>query len=198
MAVNCRFSGGSIAAGILLIAIAAGMFLYDIGSAALAAKDADAILAQIDQRMPALVERVPQERGNNTMASMEIDGVNIVGTIELEKYGLRLPIAAGWDADLLPSMPCRFTGSIYDESLIIGASDEEGQLSCATSMEVNDLIVLTDMEGGRYTYTVEAIRHSSHADLEKLQEGNFALTIFVKDSSSATTQYLLIRCRWGE
>lgn len=70
--------------------------------------------------------------------------------------------------------------------------DSEGQFSFAAQMEVNDTIVLTDMEGGRYTYRVAAIQHAKHATRDKLQSGGYALTVFVKDSQNS--QYILIRC----
>ena len=146
--------------------------------------------------MPSPIDRVPEERGNNSMAAIEIDGVNVVGVLEVEKYQTTLPIAASWDTHLLSSLPCRFTGSIYDQTLIIGATDSQSQFDFATLLDVGDRMVLTDMEGGRYTYSVEIIHHAKHATLEKLQEGEYPLTIFVKNSK--TSQYLLIRCRIGK
>ena len=161
-----------------------------------AQKNAAQILEKTLTMMPQAMDRVPEERGNNAMASREIDGVNIAGVLEIPHFGTTLPLAAAWDVGMVTSMPCRFGGSIYDSSLIIGAVDGEGQFSFASSMEVGDLIVLTDMEGGRYTYHVETIQHSKHATRDKLQAGDYALTIFVKDSQNS--QYLLLRCQPGK
>lgn len=161
-----------------------------------ARKDAVQILEKARILMPQAIDRVPEERGNNTMASQQIDGVNIAGVLEVPHFGTTLPLASGWDVGMVSSMPCRFGGSIYDSSLIIGAVDSEGQFSFASAMEVGDLIVLTDMEGGRYTYHVEAIQHAKHATRGKLQSGDYALTIFVKDSQNS--QYLLLRCQPGK
>lgn len=158
-------------------------------------QDAQKILEKAQTMIPQPVSRVPQERGNNTMAALQIDGINVVGILEAPQYGRTLPVASTWDTGLVSSMPCRFTGSIYDGTLIIGAVDGEGQLSFAAQMEVGDTVLLTDMEGGRYTYQVAAIHHAKHATLEKLQSGNYALTVFVKDSK--TSEYLLIRCQTG-
>lgn len=159
------------------------------------ARDTQMILEKAQALIPQPVSRVPQERGNNTMAAIQIDGINVVGILEAPQYGRTLPVASTWDTGLVSSMPCRFAGSIYDQTLIIGAVDGEGQLSFAAQMEVGDTILLTDMEGGRYTYRVAAIHHAKHATLEKLQSGDYAMTLFVKDSK--TSEYLLIRCQSG-
>ena len=182
--------------GVALVAGAAAMLIFQGIAAEEGVKDARQILQTAQTLIPQGENRVPEERGNNTMASMEIQGVNVAGILELPKYGRTLPLAADWNTALVSSMPCRFTGSIYDKTLIIGATDGDGQLSFAANMEVGDKIVLTDMEGGRYTYSVAAIQHAKQASLEKLQSGDYALTVFVKDSK--TSEYLLIRCQVGK
>ena len=198
MKCKCRrkLSAICLILGAALVITAGVAFAAEHFSEKQAKKDAAVILQQTVALLPQRTDRVPQERGNNAMASMEMDGVNVAGVVEVPKYGLQLPLASAWDTGLVVSMPCRFGGSIYDSSLIIGAVDSEGQFSFASRMEVGDTIVLTDMEGGRYTYRVEAIQHSKHAGRSKLEAGDYALTIFVKDSQN--NQYLLIRCQPGK
>lgn len=185
-----------IVLGTVLAIAAIGMLLYNYISLSLAKNDAVEILAQAQVLMPPIENRAPEERGNNAMASIEIDGVNVIGVMELPQYGRTLPIASGWNTALLKSLPCRFTGSIYDKTLIIGATNGETQLDFVTKMDVGDQIILTDMEGGKYTYRVDMIQHSKHAALSKLQEGDYALTVFVKNSKNS--EYLLIRCSYGK
>lgn len=178
--------------GAVLILCAVSLAVYTEISGDRAQENTARILERAQALLPETVDHVPQERGNNSMASMEIDGVNVAGILEVPHYGRVLPLGAIWDTGLVASMPCRFTGSIYDGSLIIGAVGEQGQMEFAAQLEVGAEIRLTDMEGGRYTYRVAAIHHAQHATLEKLQSGDFPLTIFVKNPENA--EYLLIRC----
>lgn len=187
-----RISVICILLGVALILGAAGVAIASRVKDSRAKVDADRLLQKVQAMMPPAVNCVPEERGNNTMASMQIDGVNVVGVLEFPQYGRSLPVVSEWDTARVSSVPSRFTGSIYDSSLIIGAVDSQNQIPFAGSLEVGTEVVLTDMEGGRYTYRVSAIHHAKHATLEKLQEGDYDLTIFVKDSENA--QYLLIRC----
>jgi len=188
-------SGICVILGVALL-MGAVLLLFTMGNSGnYGTQDAQTILQKAQALMPQPVNRAPQERGNNTMAALQIDGINVVGILEAPKYGRLLPVASTWDTGLVASMPCRFTGSIYDKTMIIGAVDGEGQFSFATQMEAGDTVVLTDMEGGRYTYNVAAIHHAKHATLEKLRTGDYPLTIFVKNSK--TSEYLLIRCQTG-
>ena len=178
--------------GVILILASAGMLLYNQLSVSTAIENIQQIMDKAERLMPTPQDRIPEERGNNTMAAMEIDDVNIVGLLEVPKYSSKLPVRSSWSATLVASLPCRFTGSIYDRSLIIGAGDGEGQWGFAGELEHNDRIVLTDMEGGRYTYCITNIDHSDNADLETLQSDDADLTIFVKQSLSM--EYIIIHC----
>lgn len=181
-----------IALGVALILGAVSVAAFTDLSGDRAQENTARILERAQALLPERVDHVPQERGNNSMASMEIEGVNVAGILEVPRYGRTLPLGAIWDTGLVASMPCRFAGSIYDGSLIIGAVGEAGQLDFAARLEVGEEICLTDMEGGRYTYRIAAIHHAKHATLEKLQSGDYPLTVFVKDPE--TGEYLLIRC----
>ena len=65
-------------------------------------------------------------------------------------------------------------------------------MSFVEEMELDDVIYLTDMSGGKYEYKVAAIQHSDKATEEKLKAGEFDLTIFVR--SSGESNYLIVRC----
>lgn len=182
-----------ILTGVMLILASAGILLYTQLSGFSEVKNLQAITEKAERLMPALQDRVPEERGNNIMGSMEIDGINIIGLIEVPKYSSKLPVRSAWSTSAAATMPCRFTGSIYDCSLIIGTSDEEGLWSFAGELEINDRLILTDMEGGRYSYSVSEIDHSDNADLETVQSDDADLTIFVKLSLSM--EYIIIHCK---
>jgi len=178
--------------GILLLVVAAVFLILTVTTTENTRQKAAQILEKVEGYLPQIVDRVPEERGNNQMSAIEVDGLNVTAILEFPQYQRRLAVLSGWDAQKVGAIPCRFTGSIYDDSLIIGSSDARGQLDFASRLEVGQKLSLTDMEGNRYTYAVTAIQHTDHATLEKLQSGDQDLTIFLKDSQ--TGKYLLIRC----
>ena len=191
-----KFSRLCICLGLILILGAGALLLWQNNREKSARVDAAAILQKTLSQLPPAVDAVPEVRGNNRMSSRQIDGVDVIGVLEFPLQGRTLPLAGDWNTNRVSYMPCRFTGSIYDSSLIIGAVDGQDQIPFAGTLEVGDEVVLTDMEGGRYHYSVAAIHHAKHATRNKLQQGDYPLTVFVKDSQSG--QYLLIRCEIGK
>ncbi len=182
----------SLILGCVLILCAAGILVYDKITVEISANNMQEILEKAESKMPTIVDQYPDERGNNIMPSAEINGVNVIGILEVPLYGVKLPVCANWSAKTVSSIPCRFLGSIYDRTLIIGADEGKTQFNCAETIQIGDNIYITDMEGGRYTYVVTDIDRSSSADREVLQSKDADLTIFVNNSLSM--QYILIRC----
>lgn len=181
-----------IIVGAFAVLFAAGALIYAELSQSNMREDAIVAVEKIKASIPEIVERVPEERGNNMMPSLEVDGNNYVALLEVPQHKFELPVVSSWKLGDVEAAPCRYTGSIYDKTLIIGSSDEEGQMSFVEDMEIDDVIYLTDMSGGKYEYKVTAIQHSDKATDEKLKNGEFDLTIFVR--SSGESKYLLVRC----
>lgn len=176
-----------------LIVGAAALLIYTQLSANISARNTQELLKRAEAQIPAIVDRIPEERGNNVMPSMELDGVNIIGIIEVPLYSAKLPIHASWNGNMVSWIPCRFSGSVYDRSLIIGAGEGDDQFDFAQSIQLSDVIYVTDMMGGRYTYSVSDIERSAHANKEQLESDSCDLTIFVKNSLSM--EYIIIRCK---
>lgn len=152
--------------------------------------DAKRALAKVEELLPTVEEAFPEERSKDYMPAMEIDGLNIAGILEVPKYSVKLPLRATWDSGAASALPCRYTGSVYNGTLVIGADGADGQFGCASKMDAGDLLFITDMEGGRYRYAVEKIEHSKSVKDEKLMAGDYDLTVFVK---MARGEYLLVR-----
>ena len=185
------FSILCVALGCAIVIAAAMMFLGNRFSVENAADRSQTALQKVLRMLPTITDRIPQERGINQMPSKQVDGMDIIAVMEITGHGKQLPVLSNWDASLVSAVPCRFHGSIYDRTVVIGAG--ESQLDFAERLEVGEKITLTDMEGGRYTYQITAIQHSQHASREKLVSGDHDLTVFVKVGE----QYLLIRCKAG-
>jgi len=178
----------SIGAAFILLAAAYG--IYVMVSANNAVADNEKIIKLAEESMPPIREAFPEERGNNTMPAAELNGVNVAGIIELPDYGAKLPLRSSWDANAVKGIPCRYDGSVYNRTLMIGAVDGAGQFDFAAEMSVEDKLFLTDMSGGRYSYTVESIKHSTSFDADKWQAEEYDLTVFVKNSF--TGEYTVI------
>jgi sortase A len=140
--------------------------------------------------MPEQENAVPEERRDNTMSIVSVDGTDFVGLIELPLYGSTLPVGADWGKTTW--YPCRFGGSIYDGTMQIGATTQKGQFDFYRALSVGDTVFFTDAEGNRFAYSITSLRYEKHADQRTLQQKKAPLTLFIKNIYSF--DYLIIFC----
>lgn len=123
------------------------------------------------------------------MPTISIDGADFAGLVEIPAYGVKLPLHNDWKTTKLTCYPCRFEGTVYDGSLIIGGSAK--QLACLKQMDIDDKVTVTDMQGAVFTYTVTRIRRADHADGQVLHS-DAALTLFAPDGYNSG--YIIVEC----
>ena len=133
---------------------------------------------------------VLEERSDNIMAVLSLDGTDFVGILEMPRYGSVLPVCASWGK--VSKYPCCLSGSIYDGTMQIGGTSQEGQYDFYREISLGDDVYFTDMEGNRYTYAITGIRYEKHADQTALQREEAALTIFIKNLYAF--DYIVIYC----
>lgn len=133
---------------------------------------------------------VPEERRDNTMSVISVDGTDFVGIVELPHYASVLPVCADWEK--ASQYPCRFNGSIYDGTMQIGATTQKGQYDFYRELSVGDRVVFTDVEGNRYTFAITGLRYEEHADQAAFRQEDVPLTLFIKNIYSF--EYLIVFC----
>ena len=131
-----------------------------------------------------------EERRDNTMSVLAIEGKNFAGILEMPKFGSSLPVCADWGE--VSKYPCRLSGSVYDRTIQIGATSQKGQYDFYREIFVGDPVFFTDMEGNRFSYEVTEIHYEKHADQTALQREDAALILFVKNIYSF--EYIIIFC----
>ena len=133
---------------------------------------------------------VLEERRDNTMSVLSVDGTDFVGLVEFPRYESALPVCADWGNT--SKFPCRFSGSIYDGTMQIGATTQKGQYDFYHELSVGDTVIYTDAEGNRYTFTITSLYYKKHADQAALHQKEAPLKLFIKNIYSF--EYLIIFC----
>lgn len=155
-----RLSLVCILIGTLLLVTASGYLLWGQINSRIAKTDNREIVAQVEKLIPPARDAFPEERGNNGMPALSVSGVDVAAILEIPSFDCKLPLRTSYDKDAVKKMPCRYSGSIYDTSLVIVTTDRTGQMDFVDEIGTDCRLYLTDMEGERYHYRVQAIKHT--------------------------------------
>ncbi|MBQ2729623.1 MAG: hypothetical protein IJF69_02490 [Clostridia bacterium] len=176
----------------LIVSSVFSVFLFQ-SDKKMAEEKAKDIVVKMKDLMPECYDCVPDGRVDLSMASLEIDGENFCAIIEIPQYKKVLPVRSEWSKGEVSKYPCRYLGSIYDASLIIGGSDNEGQFDFMKNITIGDEVFITDVEGQRYSYTVCDIGKTDDVSTEKLTELEADLLLFARNSYSF--DYTVVYCK---
>lgn len=176
--------------GISLLVIAAAVLIFWQWGISSSQQKAAGYVRMIQTLIPEPQSAVLEERRDNTMSVLSVEGINFAGILEVPKYGSTLPVCADWGE--VAKYPCRLSGSVYDRTLQIGGTSQKGEYDFYREISVGDSVFFTDVEGNRFSYEVTDIRYEKHADQTALQRENAALTLFIKNVYAF--EYIVIFC----
>ena len=197
-----------IAAGLLLLACAAGLTAYNLYDNSRAGNEADAVsqalAVQIESRA-ALTRELQTEQaaelasdsppaGQEAEASEEyremaletVDGNDYIGILEVPSMHLSLPVMYEWDERRLKISPCRYAGSYYTDDLVICAHNYRRHFSPLRSISTGADVWLHTADGQDIHYiavNVETIRPTAieqmlDNDKNSDSESSWDLTLF--------------------
>ena len=178
--------------GCLLVAGSLALLAYSSIHSAQAQKHNAEVVAQITTILPDRIDGVMDNYSNMEMPAMQIAGEDYIGLLEIPAFGLTLPIGSSWDAGKVTSYPCRFWGTVYDGSLVVGGADQAGQLDCLDQIWDGSVVTVTDMTGSVFRYMVSRVERSKSAQAEVLLDDAADLSLFVRDAYNL--EYIIVRC----
>lgn len=126
------------------------------------------------------------------MPVVEIDGREYVGTLDMPSIDRNLPVLNGWDDELLQISPCRYRGSAYTGNLILMAHNNDSHFGRLKKLCIGDLVAFRDMDGNLFTYEVAAMETLNPQDTDKMEEGDWDLTLFTCTTGGQTR--VTVRC----
>lgn len=112
------------------------------------------------------------------MPTVELDGNEYIGTLEVPSLELSLPVMSDWSYPRLKLAPCRYTGSAYLDDLIIAAHNYPTHFGALGELEEGDTVIFTDVDDNQFSYTVLVIEQLPSTALEEMEKGDWDLTLF--------------------
>lgn len=142
------------------------------------AKVVDVILQEQDPEpeVPAQTEIIlPWDR---VMTVTQIDGYGYIGFLALPSLGLELPVMADWSDPQLQIAPCRYSGSIFTDDLVIMAHNYPKHFGSLKEMKNGEEVSFTDMNGNTTRYQVVALEILPADSVDTVISGDYDLTLF--------------------
>ncbi len=200
---------GKIFTGIGLLLLAAAFFLtvYNLRSDAKAGASADAVLERLTQeyedseKADAVLSVDSSEEvyipdyilnPEMDMPEKEIDGRQYIGVLRIPTLSLELPIIGEWSYPNLQIAPCRYFGSVYLDNMVVAAHDYYSHFGRLKSVSQGDEVTFTDMDGNVFRYEVVEIETLSPFAVDEMTSGDWDLTLFT--CTVGGTARVTVRC----
>lgn len=157
-----------------------------------AVNDPALVAEKIENILPPLSQGTKESRYYTEMPMMNIDGSDYVGIIQVPSGNIKLPVYSHWDESCAMCVPCRYSGSIYNDDLIIGGQNDNNSLGFLTSLNIGDTITFTDMLGRVYSYKVGSVCHKTDYVPDTVGSGE-GLLLF--SYLSDVSRYIFVVCK---
>ena len=172
--------------GLLLIAAALFLSAYNEMESHEARNSAQQVIAQMCQTLPTETAAeteapaVPEYLldAEREMPVQTINGRDYIGVLTIPSLELELPVLSQWDYPALKVAPCRYSGSLYQDNLIICAHNYASHFGKLKNLRVGDTAIFTDMDENVVSFQLAAQETIQPEDLEAMEAGDWDLTLF--------------------
>lgn len=134
-----------------------------------------------EETIPELELQIPVELltdEDKKMPEVELDGNLYIGYLSIPKLGLDLPILSTWSYRKLNIAPCRYTGSIRGEDLVLMAHNYNSHFGRLSRLDLGDTVTFTDIDGNTVHYEVVGEDILGPTAVAEMTSGDFDLTLF--------------------
>lgn len=185
--------------GAVLVTLALSLFLFNQQES----REAEEAVREV---LPKLMEeledesREPEEElpdpYDPEMTVVQIDGYGYIGCLSIPSLNLELPVMSEWDYERLKTAPCRYSGSVKMDNLVIAGHNYATHFSPIKWLEAGNEVNFTDMDGKTWHYQVAWMEILEPQAVEKMTmpeaEEDWDMTLFT--CTTAGTARCTVRC----
>lgn len=125
-----------------------------------------------------------------------VDGEDYIGVLRIPALDLELPIHSQWSYKRLKTAPCRYSGSAYQDDLVLCAHNYATHFGGLKSLRTGDEVTFTDVDGNRFRYQVAAVEALAPTDIQEMTAGDWPLTLFTCTPGGQSR--VAVRCTLAE
>ncbi len=181
-----------MALGAVLLLLALGLYLYNYMDAQRADHASQEVLSQLEEEMAAPVPVEDKRPAGGIMPTIWIDGWEYIGTLTIPRFGLEVPVMSEWSYEGLKIAPGRFSGSVWNDNLIICGHNYSRHFGNLRYLEAGDTVIFTDVLENVFTYEVKEIDTLTPTAVKDMISGDWDLTLFTCTIGGQTR--VTVRC----
>ncbi len=167
-----------ICGGLLLIAAALCLTLYNFWDEKRAGDSAEKLLLQYQELQSGDSDSELEDSSDSEMPALKIDDSLYIGVLEIPPLGITLPVMKEWSYAGLKEAPCRYQGSVSQNDMIIAGHNYRFHFGGLHELKAGDAVIFTDVEDNQFAYQVAEVICLEGSDAEKMEAGDWDLTLF--------------------
>lgn len=176
-----------LVSGIVLLVMAGGWCVVNISEDRMAGVYADAILKDMSHFS---TQDDNLEVSENPVVTVEEK--SFCGRVIIEKIGVELPVFQDWSYSKLKKAPCRYSGSVATNDMIVAAHNYNSHFGRLQSMAIDDEIVFVDAVGQSHHFAVKEIVLLDGSAVDDMRSGAWDFTLFT--CTKGGKQRVTVRC----
>ena len=141
-------------------------------------------------------EGVVVEAPKDQMPQVTVDGEALVGMLQIREKDILLPVLDQWDYEKLNIAPCRYSGTLEEDNLVLMGHNYEGHLGPIRQLEAGDLVEFIDVEGREHCFVVRETAVLQPTDVDIFIQKGAALSVFT--CTDGGERRFAIFCDWVE
>lgn len=112
------------------------------------------------------------------MPEKTVNGRAYIGVLSIPSLNLELPVLSQWSYPNLKDAPCRYSGSLYQNDLIICAHNYASHFGRLKTLQPGDTLLFTDMDDQVVSFQMVEQETLEPNDQEAMTTGDWDLTLF--------------------
>lgn len=183
-------------AGLLLLIAALGLTIFNIWDDKRAGREAEAVAAELEEEITEILENPDEHRfltgeldgtlvpdyeltPDMEMPVIKVKDVWYQGLLRISALGLSLPVMEKWSMENLKNTPCRYSGSVYKDNMVIAGHNYSRHFHDLKYLDQGDSVQFMDGEGNVFNYVVDGIEILQPDQVEEMTTGDYwDLTLF--------------------
>lgn len=185
-----------MAAGLLLLIGALGLTIFNIWDDKRAGQEAEIVASQLEDEITEILENPDEHRflsgeldgtlvpdyvltPDKEMPVIKVKNVWYQGLLKIPALGLSLPVMEKWSMENLKNTPCRYSGSVYKDNMVIAGHNYSRHFHDLKYLDQGDAVQFMDGEGNVFNYQVDGIEILQPDQVEEMTTGDYwDLTLF--------------------